>query len=357
MKIIYARMPNYDWVSTPSDAVVRAIEKLGHRVYWLETVEYLPVDKVDFVFSPYESVTILGDAISKLLGEVPHYAHIEVLPPWRVVRGIDYQNYGLEETNPEIHPQALDNTIPHYLRIGKIWKNAQVKSVSNKSRIDFHHKLLGKIDNLQLRYPSIDTVSIDIAKAMYSPKRDKNKVITIGRAMPIKRYDLLCNVMNEVKSKVKWTIIGDGPMIEKLGDMVTNNNVELEILGAQWGWARYYEIMKASVGLFAMGGMPSIESALLGAFPIAIEQQPTKDLPEFDKFMEYNFGNSMPIFKHNQAKEAAAKIDEALAKPQGHCLSEYQTVSKFMSGGTNVTPSFVNAKHVIKRMEKYLESI
>lgn len=354
MTIIYARMRGYDWVSVPSDAVVRELEKLGHTVLWVESLDLLPVKKVDFVFSPYESVTLVGDAIAKKL-DVPHYSHIEVLPPWRVKENIDFKNYGLTADDPEISEKQLEFTIPHYKAVGQVWKNAAVKTISNHCRVDFHHKLLGQIDNLQLRYPSIDVASINTAKRMYNPKRIDNRILTVSRVMPIKRYDLLIQVMNQVQEKVTWVIIGEGTMTSTIKQRMTNLNVTLEFMGARWGWSRYYEMMKTKLLVYAMGGMPPIEAALLGAFPIVIENQSTDDLPEFNKFMEYNFGNSMPIFKHDQIEKMALKIDEEIKKPTGQSLKEWQTIEKFMIGETNVTPSSVNAKQIIKRMEKYLK--
>jgi len=358
MTIIYARMRGYDWVTVPSDAVVRELEKLGHTVLWVESLDLLPVRKADFVFSPYESVTLVGDAISKKLN-IPHYAHVEVLPPWRVKPNIDFANYGLTKEDPEISPKNLEVTVPHYKAVGQAWKNAAVKSVSNQCRVDFHHTLLGPIDNLHLRYPSIDVSSINMAKIMYSPKRVENRVLTVSRVMPIKRYDLLIQTMNQVQEKITWAIIGEGTMVSAIKQRMTNPNVTLEFMGAQWGWARYYEMLRSKLLVYAMGGMPPIEAALLGALPIVIENQATDDLPEFDKFMQYNFGfkkdnyetTFFPIFKHDQTEEMATKIDEEIKKPAGQSLAENNTVTAFMCGSMNVTPSKRNAEQIIERVK------
>jgi len=357
MTIIYARMRGYDWVSVPSDAVIRELEKLGHSVLWVESLDTLPVKKADFVFSPYESVTLIGDAIAKKL-DIPHYAHVEVLPPWRAKENTDFTNYGLTKEDPEVSPERLAQTVPHYKEVGKAWKNADVKSISNHSRVDFHHKLLGKIDNLHIRYPSIDVSSINMAKTMYSPKRIENRALTVSRAVPIKRYDLLIQVMNQVKERVVWSVIGDGPMLDVIQKRMTNPKVSLEFMGAQWGWTRYYEMLKSKLLVYAMGGMPPIEAALLGALPIVIENQPTDDLPEFDKFMEYNFGSKsnnyepiyFPIYKHDQIEKMAAKIDEEIKKPAGKTLADQGTVEGFMNGDMNVTCAKTNAEQIIERV-------
>lgn len=357
MTIIYARMRGYDWVSVPSDAVVRELEKLGHTVLWVESLDLLPVKKADFVFSPYESVTLVGDAIAKKLN-IPHYSHIEVLPPWRVKENIDFANYGLTADDPEISDKQLELTMFHYKAVGQAWKNAAVKTISNHCRVDFHHKLLGQIDNLQLRYPSIDVTSINAAKRMYSPKRINNRILTVSRIMPIKRYDLLIQVMNQVQEEVTWAIIGEGTMVSTIKQRMTNSNVTLEFMGAQWGWSRYYEMMRAKLLIYAMGGMVSIEAALLGAFPIVIENQPTDDLPEFDKFMRYNFGNNkdnykttfFPIFQHDEIEKMAAEIDGEIQKTT-HEMELACIEASLMNGDMNVTPSQRNAEQIIERVK------
>ena len=75
MRIIYAKMQGYDWVSTPSDAVARELEKAGHTIEICEDIYSVPVGDFDFVWSPYESATLLGDYISDYKG-IPHFSHI-----------------------------------------------------------------------------------------------------------------------------------------------------------------------------------------------------------------------------------------------------------------------------------------
>jgi len=359
MNILYARMQGYDWVSTPSDAVARELEMLGHNVTIIETLDDVPAKKFDFVWAPYETALFVGEAAAQKLC-IPLVSHLETIPPWRIKRNIDFFNYGLTENDPEISQQQLNYTIPYYERVGKAWKNAAIKTLSNHSRIDYHKKLLNITEDIPLRYPSIDVTSINKAKNMYSPKHIENRILTVSRATSIKRYDLLIQVMNQVQTKVTWAIIGDGPMLEVIKQKVTNPNVTLEIMGSKWGWSRYYEMMRSKLFVFAMGAMPPIEAALLGSFPIVIENQPTDDLPDFDKFMRYNFAFNkddykttfFPIFQHNQIEEMAETIDAEIIKPVGQSLAENKTIEAFMRGDTNVTPSSVNAKQIIDRVKE-----
>ncbi len=350
MNIIYARMKNYEWVSTPSDAVARELEKLGHQVTQLESADYIPPGDYDFVWSPYESVTLIGEIIAKKL-EIPHFSHIETIPPWRFFKNCDYPNYGLKSDDPEI--LQFDQNQSYYRMVADAWKRAEVRTISNHSRVALMKDITGE-NEMGLRYPSVDVATAQQALRMYSPRRDNNRIITIARAVPIKRYDILTEVMNNIKTSVKWIIIGSGPMQEVIKTQMTNPKVKLEFLNDLWGWAKWYEIMKVKVMLYAMGGMPPMEAALLDVFPICMEQQSTKHIPDFDKFMEYNFGNSIPIFKHDQIKEAAAMVDTAMATPNKDLFAQYDTVNKFLNGKTNVTPSSVNAKQIIERMEVYL---
>lgn len=359
MNIIYARMPGYEWVSVPSDSVIRNIEKMGHRVFWATEINNLPITKVDFVISLYESTTLLGDAISKILN-IPHYSHIEVLPPWRVKKIIDPEKYGLFLEHPEITENTLNKTIPYYIKVGMAWKNAKLKSISNHCRVDFHKKLLNGVENIILRYPSVDTFYADTAKKMYSPKKQQNKIITVSRATHIKRYDLLIQVMNLVQSKVIWTIVGDGPMLGIVKQKVVNPNITLDIVGPKWGWSKWYELMSANILIYAMGGMCAVEAALVNTFPIVIENPPTHDLPEFDKFMRYNYGNNkddykttfFPIFKDYEIEEMAKKIDEKINT--SNLFNENQDIVKnFLQNSMNVTSSYTNAKDLMAQLENY----
>lgn len=351
MEIIYARMQGYDWVSVPSDAVARELENLGHHVTIVDSLQHIPIREYDVVWSPYESVTLLGDAIAKQLN-IPHFAHIEVLPPWRVIPNCDYHNYGLESNDPEI--KNFQFTHPYYMEVGEAWKRAKIKTISSKTRIPMHQKLLNITDEIHLRYPSIDITTLDKAKKIYNPPLKDTQILTVARAVPIKRYDLLIQVVNKIKTKAIWTIIGDGPMISKIKEQVINPNITVEFLGSLWGWEKLYHMIGARVFLFAMGAMPALEAAYLGVFPIVIENPPTRDIPDFDKFMLDNLGDSVPICSYNELEVAAECVDEELNTPRGKSLSEWGTVEKFLTGQTNVTPSSVNASNIIKLCERYL---
>jgi len=347
MRIIYARMAGYNFVSTPSDAVVRELENLGHTIFWTDNLSYLPTDKYDFVFSPYESATILGDAISKILN-IPHYAHIEVIPPWRYIENIDFQNYGLSKDDPELHPEMFKGAQTFYKRVLAAYKDAILCSTSNECRLSYMQTVSGRQD-IVLRYPSIDVRTINCAKKMYSPRKDPKKMITISRATAIKRYDLLIKVMNEIKtSGITWTIIGDGPMTEVIKKELVNPNIKLELLGAKWGWEKWYELMKASYMIFGISGMPPIEGILLDVVPFGIESSPTKHLPERNKLLKINFGNNMPLFSCDEIVQMANMIDEKMNSDNTELLSSIK--EDFIKGKMNVTSSETNANQIIERI-------
>lgn len=354
MNIVYAKMAGYDWVSTPSDAVARALEAQGHTIALVDNFDYVPQGRFDFVWSPYESATIIGDFLSKKL-DIPHFAHIEVIPPWRIFDDCDIENYGLDRKSPDI--VHLKKNQKFYSQVIAAYRRANIHTISNQCRLQMHEDLMPDLKGkIKLRYPSIDVVSIEKTKKMYNPDRNPFKVITIARVTEIKRYDLLVGVMNKVQTKLTWTIIGDGPMLSYIKENTTNENVTLDFKGPLWGWQRFYELMTASYMVYAMGGMPPMEAALLGVFPICIEQQPTKHLPEFDKFLEYNFGDSVPIFKYDKLEQAAQALDEAMVDDPQVSLDKWQTVDKFLTGKTNVTPSTVNAQNIVKVFNEIYKS-
>lgn len=355
MNIIYARMSGYDWVSTPSDAVARELEALGHTITIVEDPDLIPCGDFDFVWSPYESVTILGDIISNKYG-IPHFSHIEVIPPWRYFEDCDIENYNITPDHPD--RKNLGSLRKFYSNVGKAWSEAAIKSVSNHTRVQMHCDEFG-VDpkDVVVRYPSIDVKTIELAKKQYSPQRRDNVVLTVSRLTEIKRLDLLVKIMNKIKSKVTWRIVGEGSYRGRMQNDLTNKNVTLEFVGPQWGWGKFYHMMSTKVSLYAFSGMPPLESALLGSFPIVIENQATKHFPNKNHCLQYNFGSILPLFQPEEIDEAAAKLDEELQKPAGESLKQWNTVRRFFDGGSKIRPSEENAQNIVKEMEKWIADL
>lgn len=345
MKLICVREPGYEWVSTPSDAVIRELINLGHKVFITDSYDYTPTDQYDWTLSFYEHSAILGRMISEKTN-TKHFCHIETIPPWRYFEDCDVENYGLTKEDPEV-TQGIQMK-PMYQKIAEIWNSADVKTISNHCRLSLMKQIIPNLDNVHFRYPSIDAKSIEKAKKMYSPKREQNVILTLARMVKIKMYPLLIDVINNVQTpNTIWRIVGDGPELNTIQSNVVNSNIVLDIKPALWGWARFYEMQKANVFLSAPGGMPPIEASLLGCSSFGIEQQPTKHIPEYDKFMKYNFVETFPIYSHTQTKEAATEIDIALQQFD-YINQTYNTTNKFLGLECNVLPSEENAKQIMR---------
>ena len=350
MNIIYARMQGYDWVSVPSDAVARELENLGHKVTIVEHIDYIPYAKYDFVWSPYESVTVLGDAISKIL-EIPHIAHVEWFPPWRISKECNAMEYGFTGKEPELKPDVFNNSINYYKHIGEAYLNADIKTLGGEAFVPYMAKFLN-IDTsfITVRLPSIDTTTIEKVKKMYSPKRIPNRILTVARLVPNKRYDLMVKVMNKIEIPCEWVIIGDGPEADRIKQELNNDNINLTLMGPVWGWGRFYEMLKATVYLGGWTGMPPIEAALLGCEPIVICPKTTKEIPNCQ--LKELFRDVVPMFT-DDFKRAAKKIEQYINKQTKKHYPDI--VDKFRKGEMGVLPSSINAENIIKLVEKYLD--
>jgi glycosyltransferase involved in cell wall biosynthesis len=349
MNIIYAKMEGYDWVSTPSDAVARELEAQGHTVALVSSFHHIPQGNFDFVWSPYESATLIGDYLSKKLG-IPHYSHIEWLPVWRIFNDVKLEEYGHTKESADV--ARLPQTMKYYREVGEAWINSAVYSLPGEIRVDMHKKFLGDFPTPTYRWPSIDARTIETAKRMLTIKRKKDQVLTVCRLVPEKRMDLVVETLNQIKSKVTWALVGDGPVIESIKNNLTNSNVIVNHYGSLWGWARFEKMMESSIHLGALTPMPTLESALLGCAPIAIESQPTTHCPDWDKINKDNVGDAVPIFEHNETDKAAKLLDEELANP--HILEKYETTAKFSNQECNMTSSAVNAADLVQNMENYV---
>lgn len=357
-------MPGYDWVSTPSDAVAREIEKLGHKLVQVEDPRGVPPREYDFVWSPYESVTLLGDEISKRY-DVPHYAHIEWFPPWRVGE-VNKEEYGFIDTGiseiEEFYKTELNwrRTWPYYEAIGHAHYNAAVKTINSTSFHSLYKRVAGNWDHLYHRYSCVDTAFIDAFNKTYKVKKIANRVITVARAVPNKRYDILVAIMNQVQRPVEWVIVGDGPMLLYIKKVLTNPNVKLIIKGPLWGYQKLYEIAQAGYSLHCWSGLPPFESIGVGTFPLVIVPPTPKELDS--NHIEQIFGWSTSIIGSGKAQMIVTPSDKAIVEwieDQGD-VSEWFMQNRdaiwnfFLGGGFNIKPAEREAKRMIAMLEEYL---
>jgi glycosyltransferase involved in cell wall biosynthesis len=335
-------MPGYDFVSTPSDAVARELEKLGHTIYILSDIDTIVPNKVDFVWSPYESVTVLGDALSRI-HKAPHFSHIEWLPPWRVVQDCNIEIYGYKEREV-----PFEQSYNSYKKIVDMYNIASIKTISSKEFLkymfDAYH-LEFDANNFIFRAPSIDYETIKKARSMYTPMdRPKNRVITIARAVPNKRYDLMCSVINNIKTEIEWVIVGSGPTLDLIDKNVNNKNVFIKKIGPQWGFGKYYWLLSSTVFLGAWSGMPPVEAELLGAKSFLIRPQNTKEVNITAVFNEL-FNNQ--IFNDTDPISVAKEIDSYLSNP----IKDDSFETMFLNNGMGVTTAKQNAINIVKLME------
>lgn len=340
MKIIYTRVPGYDWVSIPSDAVVRSFEKLGHTVYITDNPFDYPADKYDFIFSPYETTVLLARQISEAT-DTPVMGHLEWLPPWRIFEDIDVSKYGYKGNEPDLENRLINKD--YYLNIGKIWKRFEVKTLSTEIRYPYLAKLLGDF-GYHIRYPSVDVDLIERIDRQLTPKRQNNMVITVSRAVADKRYDLLVDVMNKVKTKCTWGIVGDGYMLKYVKDNLTNKKVELQLYGPKWNVERFYIMKQAGVFLGGSTAMPPIEGALLGCQPFLMAPSATDEIPEFDQLHKYQFGDA--IMWSNKPEELAKLIDTHINNYNESYV--FKIKHALMNNKLNILPAEENAKKLIE---------
>lgn len=336
MNIIYARMAGYDWVSVPSDGVVRALENLGHTITICEHPELVPTGNHDFIWSPYESVVILGDYLKQKL-KIPHISHCEWIPPWRCLRGV-----ALSDT-----VKNFEETFQQQKIMMGCYKSADFRTLSSPLFVSYMEKAFGKLNIDAIRYQSVDVKTLEKAKKTFNPAKQQNRVISISRAVPNKRYDLLVEVMNKVSTPIDWVIIGEGPELQRIEKSLHNSKVNTIFLGPKWGWSKLYEIMKSKVFLGAWTGMPQMESAYLNTTPISIEPNFAPEI--VGSMIKDLYGNAYAIFLQDKIQEVAGKLEFYLTQD----CSEQNTnmVNLMLDNKIKLTTCEDNAKQLIKWAE------
>lgn len=339
-------MPGYHW-SVPSDAVARELERLGHKLVMISSIEYLPPANYDFVWSPYESVVELGDSIAQKLN-IPHVAHIEWLPPWRCLESCDSRQYGIDKKTGQIE---LANHKDHLVNIGRAYKRATVRTIGGRGFIKYISDFCGGIGKMHIRYPSIDANTLNLCNRMYTPKRRPNTIITVARAVPNKRYDLMMKVIEKIDlPQIEWVIVGDGPMIDVIKKRFQDNKkVTVQCIGPAWGWARWYYTKMCMVSLNSWTGMPPIESALLGTYPFVIVP-PKADELTTNSISDENFNDL--IAKSESAEDIAKLMTAYLKDPSS--VSCDPIIESFLNGEMGIQSSATNAKNLIELVKPLL---
>lgn len=351
MKIIMARMLGYN-ISTPLDAVSRELEKLGHKLHIVESIDDLPADaqQYDFIFSAYESVTLLGEAIRQKTG-LPHYAHMEWIPPWRIFDTCDPKEYGYTDGVTEVTKDKKEGTVKHYQVVMEAYLKADIRTISSPFYLDYLTKFCNQKVTAIERSPSVDVATMLKAKQLYSPKRISNRIVTLSRLVPNKRYDLLVKVMNQLNVKCKWVIIGGGPVSDFVRKELKNDKVDLKILGTLWGWERCYELLASTIYLGAWTGMPPIEAALLGCYPVVINPKVSTEVS--GDVLRQHFLDSFPVIDEINIQDAGKQLEQLLEKQDtlGVLCKEIET--KFLNNELGIQTSKQNATNIVANYEKY----
>lgn len=363
MNIIYARMPGYEYISVPSDAVARELKNLGHNITIVGQVYDVPAGNYDFVWSPYESVTLLGEAISRRL-KIPHVAHIEWFPPWRILKDCNPEEYGFQKNDEEL--KHFEEHSLYYKKVGEAWLKANIKTIGNNVYKDYIAKFLlgdnhsGQELNAEVRFPSIDHKRLLKFKQTFSGvKKIPNQIISIARAVPNKRYDLLVKVINRLTVPVTWVIIGNGPELEMIKTKMTNQLVSVQYKGLLHGDAKNLEILKSSLFLGSWVGMPPIEAILLDCLPFIVVPPVNKentqiainDNFEVDKNYKGEYKNIFELYKYedifdNLPKQISKYIENFDNKKTSELCHQFSLT--FLNNALGVKTAEKNAQNIIE---------
>lgn len=216
------------------------------------------------------------------------------------------------------------------------YKAEILKAASKISFISKHGKAYAE----QL-YPFIKSKShLHYLGALPLPKNNledhqKFHLISIARAVPLKRLEWIVEALKYVKVPIKWTHIGDGPTLESLKEsakatIAYNSNAEIEFLG--WLSPREIQSYFSQNGINALLLVSETEG-----LPVVIMEAFSASIPVIATNVGgvselVNKGNGVLLAPHPKITEIVEGVELLAKEPKGLCLERrrkaYQAFEK-----------------------------
>jgi glycosyltransferase involved in cell wall biosynthesis len=124
--------------------------------------------------------------------------------------------------------KGLTSRVKLYQRMeGRAFQEATCCQVPTEELSRWVHKKYHVPENKIAIVPNF--VDVDLFKPIAVAKEDRS-VVSVGRLVPVKRYNLLINACAEIPG-CKLTIIGDGPERQRLENLAKEKNLDLTLTG------------------------------------------------------------------------------------------------------------------------------
>jgi len=141
-------------------------------------------------------------------------------------------------------------------------------------------------------------------------------ICSIGRLVPIKRFDILIEAVNLIKKNIKFCIIGDGPLREALRNRIYEYGLteKVYLLGHFENISDILNIFDIFISCSNSEGMSNaILEAMATEIPVVLSNIP----PHREFFDEANKRGLVigELFENNSPEDLASKIEKLLDNP------------------------------------------
>jgi len=341
--------PLNEEIKTPETSFAETLIKYGHDVILFHTrnehskviIDKQITDfKPDVIFSMMEYSLPVALKYKELLN-IPLYAHIECIPPWRT--GIDNpKDYGLDLYKGMTDSPDMRET---YKILLNMFDKADYRTISQELWRYSFEKFSGKKLDAGIKYYTYDTRPLKKYKGEYAIK---NQICTIARFVPIKRIHHIITALSLIDKSIRpsYALIGYGNMISFLKELADGCDVNIHFYGSGKDGVKEQVIQESMFNVQIFGGMPVIEAAYYNK-PVV-----SYDVPQF---MEV-FGDSVLYAKTNDITSLKDKIEYLLTNKEKIKGLGEKANDMIFNDKTNIWNNERYTKEVIKNLNKAIEN-
>lgn len=310
LKILGITPSNEHTGMTPEELYLTKLEDLGHEVTLLKKVGK------DDNFKNYDVVVSLSEVSCELAFRIaqqynlPYYAHMEWLPPWRIFLEDPYY-WGMENTKYDY--KTMMNFIRIYQQQSFYWAMATNKTLAADCFKSVMRDFIGADIPISTKYlgPNTDKIKQFLAENKDIVKKDE--ITCVARFVPHKRIHHIIEALKLINYKGILNLVGYGPEQDNYNKI--KGDINISYFDSK---DKFNCLSRSKVNIALWSGIVPAESMYVGVPCI------TYDSP----YMRELYDDTIIYAKNNDIIDLARVIKEWLDKPESllKAQSEYGVI-------------------------------
>ena len=303
MRILGITPSNEFTGTTPEELYLKKLESLGHTVTFLNKYVDADFKQIDVIVALSEVSCELAFTIAQRTN-LPYYAHMEWLPPWRIFVE-ECSAWGMEDSKYDY--KSMMNFIRTYQQQSFFWAMASYKTLAASCFISTMRDFVGVDIPIAVKYLGPNT---DDLKAFLAQNKDiekKDEITCVSRFVPHKRIHHIIEALKIIDYKGTLNLVGYGTEMKKYEEI--KDNIKIAYFDSKH---KFDCLARSKVNIALWSGIVPAESMYLGVPCI------TYDSP----YMKELYDDTLIYAKNNSVFDLAKNIKEWLDKPESLCKAK-----------------------------------